>query len=186
MKVKLVPISTLNVNSLNSDEYIKALNNPECNKYLEIRFKPQTYDTVKEYIETLPDNVRFFKIIGTEKVKSDPPDVRPSMSYANTWVGNIKLGPINMWHRFAEIGILIFPAYWNKGYGSEAIKLISDYSFNIINLHRIFAGCLEPNINSIKAFKNAGFSEEYRIKNQYFVNNGKYVDDIVLSKRSIE
>ena len=185
MQVKLTPISTLNVNVLNSDEYIATLNDPEANKYLECRFQSQTLSSVLEYIESLSDNVRFFKIISKEHlitVGTSQMPVKP----VDTWVGNIKLGPINWIHRFAEIGILIFPKYWNKGYATEAIKLISNYAFGVLHLHKLFAGCLEPNIASIKAFKKAGFTHEYTIKNQYLVNENGYVDDLVLSKYNIK
>ena len=185
MNVKLIPISSLNVNPLNSDEYINALNDHECNKYLEIRFHPQTYDTVKEYIENLPDNVRFFKIVADIKKTSLDNDGKTKYLPGDRWVGNIKLGPINMWHKFAEIGILIFPTYWHKGYGSEAIKEVSNYAFNVLHLHKCFAGCIEDNINSIRAFKNAGFEEEYRIRSQYYINGSGHKDDVVLSKFNV-
>jgi len=168
--IKLVPISLGNLNLRGGPDYIHNLNDPEVNKYLELRFNTHTLESVKKYIEGLSDdkNVRFFTIRMIDKDRA-------------TWVGNIKLQPINFIHGFAEIGIIIFKEHWNKGYGSEAIKLLSDYAFRVLHLHKLYAGCLAPNIASIKAFEKAGFKQEYVIKNQYLTNGNGYVDDVVLS-----
>ena len=163
--IKLQPI-TSNINPDDFTYYVEQLNNQQVNRYLEIRFSPHTIESVKKYIDTLPDYFKFFSIINQN---------------TNEWLGNIKLGPINTIHKFAEIGILVFQRYWNKGYGSAAIRELSNYAFCSLQLHKVFAGVLRPNTASIRAFEKAGFEYEYTIRNQYLVND-VYVDDIVLSK----
>src|SRR3990167_3633923 len=45
-------------------------------------------------------------------------------------VGNVKLGPINGYHRYGDIGILIGERdRWGRGYATEAIELLAGYAF---------------------------------------------------------
>lgn len=177
MKVTLVPLDIDCIPLFSLQYYVDQLNDPEVNKFLEIRFTPQTIATVREYIKSInPSTTKFFSIQDLD-VKKDE---------AWKWVGNIKLGPINWNHRFGEIGILIFKDYWHKGYATEALRQISDYAFKTLHLHKVFAGVLQDNNNSYNAFTNAGFEEEYRIMGQYFINGSGHADDIVLSKFNLE
>jgi RimJ/RimL family protein N-acetyltransferase len=143
------------------------MNDPAITQYLESRFYPNSLETLKEYVISKngdKENV-FFAILLKE---------------GNRHIGNVKVGPIDTIHRFADVGIIIGEKEcWGKGYGTEAIRLIADYAFNVINLNKLNAGCYDLNKGSIKAFKKAGFSEEGRRRKQYFCN-GKYVDDIAM------
>ncbi len=63
----------------------------------------------------------------------------------------------------AESDIMIAePGLRNKGYGSEAYKMLIDYGFNDLRLQRIVAQVLFFNLPSIKLHKKVGFSEYER------------------------
>lgn len=147
--------------------YYKWLNSPEINKYLETRFIPQSLDKITAYINNLSgqqDEV-FFAICWQENKKH---------------IGNIKLGPMNWIHRRGDIGLLIGEKdYWQKGVATEAISLVAEYAFNILNLNKITAGCHRGNIGSLKAFQKAGFIIEGERKKHSYLN-GEYVDTFVL------
>ncbi len=148
-------------------DYCRWMNDPLVNCYLESRFCRHTLKTLRVYIsEKLGDkSVAFFAIILKDRGRH---------------IGNIKLGPINNIHSFADVGILIGEKdCWEKGYATEAIKLIVEYAFNKLNLHKITAGCYSPNKGSINAFKKAGFLQE-GIRRQHCYFKGKYVDDVIL------
>ena len=52
-------------------------------------------------------------------------------------IGTISLEHIDLINRDAILGIFIGDGnYRNQGYGTEAIKLILDYGFNYLNLHK--------------------------------------------------
>ena len=150
-----------------NETYCKWMNDPEVNKYLESRFSSHSLETLKEYVRSkLGDEKNaFFAII---------------LKKGDRHIGNIKIGPIDTVHRLADIGILIGEKdCWGEGYGSEAIRLIVEYAFDKLNLHKVTAGCYAPNEGSIKAFKKAGFSQE-GVRKSHCYCDGKYVDDILL------
>ena len=151
-------------------EYVRWLNDPEVNQFLEIRFVRHTLPALKKYIAKVlknPDTI-FLAIILKDGYKH---------------IGNIKLGPIDKNHKLAEIGIMIGDKNsWGNGYATDAIKLLTDYAFNELKLHKIIAGAYENNIGSVKAFLKLGFCEEGRRK-KHFLYNGKWIDDVLLAKK---
>ena len=105
--------------------YVSWLNDPEVNKYLETRFDVQTMESVHNYVEKMAVNKDelFFAICLIENDKH---------------IGNIKLGPINSEHKFAEISLLIGDKNeWGKGIATEAIYTLTNYSFDILKLHKL-------------------------------------------------
>lgn len=148
-------------------DYCKWVNDLEVNQFLETRFKKWTIKKLKNYVNKIKNNsdYLFLAII---------------LKNGNRHIGNMKLGPINRIHKFADIGILIGEkSFWGKGFATEAIKLVVDYAFNKLNLHKLTAGAYSNNPGSIKAFKKAGFLVEGIRKKQCFYN-GDYVDGILV------
>ena len=60
----------------------------------------------------------------------------------------------------AEIWFKFHPAYWNKGYATEAVNAILEFGFNTLQLHRIEAGYATGNIGSIKVLEKVGMIRE--------------------------
>jgi ribosomal-protein-alanine N-acetyltransferase len=67
-----------------------------------------------------------------------------------------------------------------KGYMTEALKLIVDFGFNQIKLHRIEAEVMPHNIASIRILENIGFHKEGIAKKNVMIN-GKWEDHQVLA-----
>ncbi|MEW5766976.1 MAG: GNAT family protein [bacterium] len=148
-------------------DYYSWMNDNEVTQYTESRFYPYSREKIENFITKIEkegDSV-FLAIIVKEGDKH---------------IGNIKIGPINWIHRFADVGIIIGErTCWGKGFGTEAIRLVVDYAFNKLNLHKLTAGCYVNNPSSIRAFKKAGFIEEGTRTKQYFYK-GEWVDGILL------
>lgn len=105
------------------------------------------------------------------------PSISKSHSYAivdmetDTLLGNCGLLDINHLNRTAEIGIFIGnKAYWNKGYGEEALKLLLNYAFNFLNLRNIMLRVLSFNERAIKCYSKIGFKEMGRRRKAIFRN----------------
>lgn len=150
-----------------NENYYRWMNAPEVTKYLESRFHPNSLESLREYVAgKLGDRENVFLAI----VLKD----------GDRHIGNIKLGPINWIHRFADIGILVGEQdCWGKGYASEAIRLIAVYAFRTLNLHKLTAGCYEENQGSVKAFLKIGFVIE-GVRKDYFYSDGAYTDHVLL------
>ena len=66
-----------------------------------------------------------------------------------------------------------------KGYGTEALKLITKFAFEVLNAETLFSGIFSFNEASSKSAEKAGYKVAGRYRNAYFYN-GKYYDEICI------
>jgi RimJ/RimL family protein N-acetyltransferase len=150
-----------------NEHYYQWMHDAEVNQYLESRFAPKSMEDLRQYVSTIQAD-RDYLFLAIVVRKDD------------RHIGNIKLGPINWIHRFGDVGLLIGEKdCWGKGYATEAISLLTAFSFNTLNLHRLTAGCYSGNLASAKAFLKAGWKQE-GLRKSHFYCNGEYVDEILL------
>ncbi|MGG1660771.1 GNAT family N-acetyltransferase [Brevibacillus sp. NRS-1366] len=96
-------------------------------------------------------------------------------------IGDIQIGDIDMFNRNAFIRIAIEQsAYQGKGYGSEAMRLMLDYGFGILNLHRIELNVFAYNDRAIHTYEKLGFQRE-GVQRQALYYNHAYHDSILMS-----
>lgn len=89
------------------------------------------------------------------------------------------LRDVDPFGRTAELGITIGDkAYWGRGFGREAVALLVDYGFRMLNLRRVFLRVHGRNERAIRAYRACGFAEEGRLR-QHVWSDGAY-DDLVL------
>lgn len=81
----------------------------------------------------------------------------------------------------AEIGYVLHKDHWGKGYGTEAVELISDFAFKSLNLHKIHAIVSAANIGSARILEKNSFECEGRLKDNYFIED-KYYDALLFGK----
>lgn len=97
-----------------------------------------------------------------------------------TFIGNCALFQRNDTAQTAELGITIGDKdYWGKGYGREALDLLLDYGFRMLNLRRIYLHVHGRNERAIRAYRAAGFVEEGRLR-QHVWSNGELDDLLVM------
>ena len=146
--------------------YLSWLQDNDVNYFLETRHEKQTLSKIKQYVSLCnnSNNIYLFGIF----------------SNSDTHIGNIKLGPIKKYHNLASISIFIGnKKYWGKGFATEAINALANFSFNNIGLNKLTAGMYSNNINSFKAFELAGFIKEGVRRKHYKIEN-KYINIIEL------
>lgn len=56
---------------------------------------------------------------------------------SNEFIGIVGLRDIDWYNRSGEMGIIIHPEYWGKGYSGEAHYLIFTHAFEVLKLERI-------------------------------------------------
>lgn len=97
-------------------------------------------------------------------------------------LGLIDLFDFDPKNRRAGVGIVILEEKErNQGIGTEAIKLLTEYSFTTLGLQQLFANVLEDNTRSLHLFKKMGF-EEVGIKKDWIFSNGKFKNEVLLQK----
>jgi [ribosomal protein S5]-alanine N-acetyltransferase len=91
-------------------------------------------------------------------------------------IGKIRISSIvyGAFHN-AFIGYSIDKEEQRKGYMKEAVKLICDFCFNEIDIHRIEASTLIDNIPSQKVLENCGF-KKIGLSPKYLFINGEWRD----------
>lgn len=100
---------------------------------------------------------------------------------AHTAIGSVFLKNIDSKNRNCEVGIFIGEkTLQGKGYGSSAIRLIVNYAFYSLRLHKVYALILENNRASVKAFERAGFKEEGNMRDAY-CRDAAYYNVVIMS-----
>ena len=80
-------------------------------------------------------------------------------SYSDEVLGLIDVFDFDFDNRRAGIGILIKNENnRGKGYGSEALRLLTNYCFKQLHLHQLYCNISEENEASLKLFTNQGFN----------------------------
>lgn len=96
---------------------------------------------------------------------------------------NKMIGTIELYNHIAyfkaELGYSINPAYWQKGYATEAAKEVISYGFEFLNLKRIEAGTFLTNIASQRVCEKLGFIKEGVARNGYVRYDGKIFDKLI-------
>ncbi|WP_018756306.1 GNAT family N-acetyltransferase [Paenibacillus terrigena] len=67
-----------------------------------------------------------------------------------------------------------------KGYMTEAVKLVVNYAFTELKLHRIEAGVMPHNTGSIKVMQKAGFTQEGLARKNVNIN-GRWEDHLTFA-----
>ena len=63
-----------------------------------------------------------------------------------------------------------------RGYGSEAIRLFTDYAFLEMNMHRVYLGCFEFNNHAKYLYERLGFKSE-GVNRAFVYRNGNYYNE---------
>lgn len=86
-------------------------------------------------------------------------------------IGFVGLSGIDPVHRSADLAIRIGEeANRNVGYGSEALRLVLDFGWRSLNLHRVALRALARNERAIRAFQAVGFQREGVARSATFID----------------
>jgi len=148
-----------------SENYISWLNDPEINKYLEVRHTKQTKTAVIDYINSLrkQHNCDMFAIFDNEK---------------NTHIGNLTITSFNNNNNGSiDFGVMIGDKdSRSTGIGAEVILSFIDFIFSYEMIERISAGAASDNIKSCKTLESIGFLKEGVRRKIFLLNNGSKCD----------
>jgi ribosomal-protein-alanine N-acetyltransferase len=146
-----------------NERYLSWLNDPEVTRYTETGTFPSTAEDLENYYRSVTGSKNDVMLAVVDKK-------------SGRHVGNVKLGPIHWVHRRATFGILIGEKdFWGKGVGLEATRLMVEYGFQRLNLHRIDLGVFAEHDAAVKCYEKAGFKVEGRMREDLFLD-GEYKD----------
>lgn len=94
-------------------------------------------------------------------------------------VGLIDLFNFSPRHRRAELGIALLKTAQGRGLARQAIDKITEYAYDVVGMHQIYAIVAESNHSSLRMLEACGFECSAELKNWLFTGE-KYEKALVL------
>jgi RimJ/RimL family protein N-acetyltransferase len=90
-------------------------------------------------------------------------------------IGSMGLMDVKLACGSASIGIFIGEAeHRGRGYGTEAMKLLVGFAFDVLNLYNINLAVYDFNEGAYKSYIKVGFKEIGRRRGAYYLNNKRH------------
>jgi pseudaminic acid biosynthesis-associated methylase len=138
-----------------SERYARWFNDKEVCKFNRHGQKPYTVSDLRDYVSSADKSsaAAVFAIVTKE---------------GNQHVGNISL-TVSWEQNSGEIAIIIGEKeYWGKGIATEAYRMIIDYGFKVLHLHRIWSGMVKENKGMVSVAGKAGMQKEGIMKDAFY------------------
>jgi RimJ/RimL family protein N-acetyltransferase len=95
--------------------------------------------------------------------------------------GEIVLMDIDELNRCADLRIsLFYEDDFGRGYGTEALRLVLDYAFNTLKLHRVGLDVFDYNARAIHVYEKLGFRREGVLRDALYYD-GAFHDSVLMS-----
>lgn len=155
--MKFIPFPEIKTERL----FLRKIEQSDCDVILFLRSDA----TVTKFIErpenrktkNIADAIKFIKQL------NEYLETNKSITWGITLKNNSKItGTICLWNfsknnKTAEVGYDLDPKFQGKGIMNEALKMVVDFGFNELRLHKIEAFTHNENENSKKLLKKNGF-----------------------------
>ena len=91
-------------------------------------------------------------------------------------IGTVGLRPSLPENRCAELGIMVGEKeFWNGGYGTDTMRTMCRFGFQMMNLHRIELDVLAGNDRAKHVYEKVGFKVE-GVRREAIFKYGRYID----------
>ena len=116
-------------------------------------------------VKTLEDEIYYLEHILPDRNEKAPPPA----GYGIVVNGTDKvIAAVDFNHRHEddvlEIGYILHPDYWGRGYVPEAARTLIDLAFKELGLHKVELSCFSYNVQSQRVADKLGFTLEARIR----------------------
>lgn len=152
-----------------TENVLDYINDFETKKFLTpgIPFPYKFEDELLWYEKNVPSEKGTYSMAIEEKITGE-------------YLGGCGINSLNWKNSVAEIGIFIAKPFWNKGYGTDAIKLLIKFIFEEMNIHKVKLETYSFNQRAIRCYEKCGFTKEGILREELF-REGKYHDIILMS-----
>lgn len=166
--------------------YLRPLEPPDAEGILDLQLRNK--DFFKKYSGTRTDDFYTLdyqlKSITTsisQREKDEKYSFGIFLKETDALIGGISLseilrGPLQS----CFIGYTLDKPHNGKGYMTEAVRLLVDFGFKELKLHRIEAGVMPHNLGSLRVLEKSGFHKEGIARKNVEIN-GKWEDHQVLA-----
>ena len=96
-------------------------------------------------------------------------------------VGRCGIIRVDWKNRLGELAIMIGTPYRGKGYGTEAMAILSDFCFREMNLHRLKVSVFAFNEAALRCYEANGFVREGLLRQELW-RDGAWRDVVILAK----
>ncbi len=97
------------------------------------------------------------------------------------YVGLARLAPLDVANRSSRFAIgLHDPERLGMGLGTEATRLVVDYAFEVLDLHRVGLTVMADNVRAVACYRKVGFEIEGRLRDTLW-RDGRWHDDLVMA-----
>ena len=154
---------------------IRPLKISDKNQLASLANNKKIWDNVRNFLPHpySEDDALFF----INLTMDEDPQVNFGIEYKGQLCGAIGLVLLqDVYSHTAELGYWLGEPFWGKGIATNAINLITQYGFEVLNLRRIHAGIFDFNIASMKALEKNGFVKE-GISRKAIIKNGVVCDE---------
>jgi RimJ/RimL family protein N-acetyltransferase len=149
------------INTDDAEQYTKWLNDPDVADHIGLYRQMVSLDSERKTLERLSGEGHLYAIVLKDN---------------DMLIGNSGVHEIEHIHRRATRGLVIGEAERRgKGYGTEAIRLILAYGFNILNLHNVMLTVHADNPQGMACYKKVGFREAGR-RREARIKDGQFID----------
>lgn len=162
--------------------HLRALEKEDLNFLYELENNTDIWE-ISGTVTPYSKNVLAFYLENAHRDIYEVKQLRLVISNAdNKALGLIDLYDFDPKHKRAGVGVVIInEAERNKGIGSEALNLITNYAFSTLELRQLYANILEENKRSIHLFQKLGFVK-VGVKKDWISSGGVYKDEVLFQK----
>jgi RimJ/RimL family protein N-acetyltransferase len=96
-------------------------------------------------------------------------------------IGGGALRGVDFRNRNAWLAIVLGPpAWWGRGYGTEAVTLITRFAFRQLGLEKVYGGVFEGNDRALRVARRAGYEVEATL-GRHHLQRGRLVTEYWLA-----
>jgi [ribosomal protein S5]-alanine N-acetyltransferase len=105
-----------------------------------------------------------------------PGAIARMIEYRSEFCGLVGITSQSGWRdHLGEIGYWVGSEYWGKGIATSALQQMTDYGFAGLQLRKLYAPVLAPNVASMRVLAKCGYELEGVLKSEV-KKNGRYFD----------